>query len=122
MKMSKEQAKINLELAKLKKWWIENYPICIFCLHLCTEKQINNKEVDLCHKIRRSDTASGYTRFELQTLKLNTGLGHRICHDIFDNNLQEAVKLPGFNQVMNDIFTISPEIYNRLMILYSKYL
>lgn len=94
-KKSQEQRKIDRELSKLTKWYIENDPTCIFCLQLCTVGQI----VDLCHKIRRSETVDGYTRFEIQTLKLNTGLGHRTCHHIFDNIPEEAVRLPDSNRL-----------------------
>jgi len=120
-KKSKEQKKIDFALSKLKKWWIEHYPLCIFCLNLVTQQQIDNREADLCHKIRRSEAVEGYTRFELQTLKLNTGLGHRICHEIFDDNPEKAVELLGFNQIMCDIRAISQQTYDRLMnLLYNK--
>lgn len=120
MKKTKKQRKIDSELSKIKKYWIENYPICIFCLQLCTPEQIKNGEVELCHKIRRSDAVEGYTRSEIQTLALNTGLGHKACHDTYDNNPKEAMKLPGFPQIMKDIKTISEEAYNRLTLNYSK--
>lgn len=123
MKLSKEQKQINSELSKLKKFWIENSPICIFCLHLCTPEQIKNGEVDLCHKIRRSEAVEGFTRLEIQTMKLNTGLGHRTCHEIFDNNPAEAVQLPGFWQIMKDIKAINKKIYDKLISnIYQDYL
>lgn len=115
MTKSKEQKKIDSELSKLKRWWINNYPICIFCLQLCTPEQIRNGEIELCHKIRRSEAVEGYTRFEIQTLKLNSGLGHKACHDIYDNDPKEAMKLPGFPQIMKDIKTINEATYNKLM-------
>jgi len=47
-------------------------------------------------------------------MKENTGLGHRVCHNIFDNDLSMAKYLPGFNQVMRDIKRIDIKIYNKL--------
>ena len=119
MKASREQARIDRVNSKRKKWLIENYPVCIFCLHLVTGPQIKRGEVDLCHKIRRSETSDRYTRFELQTMDRNTGLGHPDCHDIFDNDPENAVLLPGFPFVMQDIKEIDLKIYKRMLLTYT---
>ena len=69
---------------------------------------------DLVHKIRRSQVSKKFSTFELQTMKKNTGLGHRGCHDTFDNDKKLAKYYPGFNQVMRDIYEIDPDIYNQM--------
>lgn len=120
MKTTGEQARINRKCAKRKQWLIENNPICIFCLHLITQRQIEYGEVHLCHKIRRSDQSSRYSREELQTMDLNTGLGHPDCHDMYDNDPENAVLLPGFPFIMNDIKKIDINIYDKQKLNYGK--
>jgi len=106
---SSEQAKIDRVLNKRKKWLIEYQPECIFC------SQFAGRYGDLAHKIRRSYASSRYTRFELQTMKKNTGLSHRVCHDIFDNDIIKAERLPNFLKIMDDIKSIDELYYNRII-------
>jgi hypothetical protein len=103
MKKSAEQSKIDRLLRDRKKWLIEYEPVCIFCGGFCKE--------DLCHKIRRSYASSRYPRVVIQTLSSNTGLGHRYCHDIFDNDIEGRRLLPLFKEVMQDIKEIDPEYF-----------
>ncbi len=102
---SSEQAAIDREIDKRKKWLILNEPVCIFCGRPC-------KNGDLAHKIRRSWTSRLYTRFELQTMPKNTGLAHRDCHDIFDNDKELSKTLPKYNKILKDIKEIDNEYYN----------
>lgn len=88
-----ERNNIDQELTKIKLWYYENWPLCLFCNH-------NVRKGDLAHLIRRSAST------RLQTLKLNTGLAHRECHDIFDNKPGEAVYLPRFYECMFLIWRI----------------
>lgn len=110
-----EQKKIDRELTRIKRHWEANLPICIFCRHY-----VKPGEGQLAHKIRRSETSTNYSRFELQTMYINTGLAHHDCHEIFDNVPEEAILLPGFPYVMNDIWIIDPLIFNRLMMNFFK--
>ncbi|NLD79513.1 MAG: hypothetical protein GX641_04240 [Mollicutes bacterium] len=96
-----QQQQIARELSKIKAWYIENWPLCIFCGH-----RIKEGEGDLAHLIRRS-----YSR-ELQTVKLNTGLAHRECHNIFDNEPDQAVYLPRIIEVLYIIFLLSSDYFN----------
>lgn len=96
-------------LYKIKQWYWENWPLCLFCNHRI------RKEGDLAHIIRRSWS----TRY--QTLKLNTGLAHRACHDIFDNDPHGAVCLPRFNEVMFIGYLIDPGWMDEQKLLYPFY-
>lgn len=123
MDQSSKNKRIQSKLARRKKYLLANEPICIFCLHLITPAQIRNGEADLCHKIRRSEKSDLYDDYTLQVMDLNTGLGHRECHDIYDNSPEEAVKLPGFEQVLLDIYKIDQHIFNKCISnLYFRYL
>ena len=66
-------------LQSYKEWYWHNWSLCLFCNHDV------RKDGDLAHIIRRSASS------ELKTLKLNTGLAHRECHEIFDNKPAEFV-------------------------------
>lgn len=92
---------INRELSGIKVWYTENWPLCIFCGH-----GIKEGEGDLAHLIRRS-----YSR-DLQTVKLNTGLAHRDCHNIFDNEPDQAVYLPRIVEVLYIIFLLDSTYFN----------
>jgi len=94
------QQKIDSEIHKLKLWYAQYDPFCIFCSHGVTE-------FDMCHLIRRSDSVPGMTRYQLQTMKLNVWPGHRDCHDIYDNDMHGAARLPGINKVIDCIGKIS---------------
>lgn len=109
-KKSIEQKRIDRELFKLKAWYYNNYPLCIFCGH-----SVYNKPWDLAHKIRRSWGSSLYTRFELQTMKKNVGPGHRDCHTIFDDKPNEAIYLPLFFNIMEEIKDIEPNYFSSLL-------
>ena len=99
---------IESELFRIKKWYQDNWPLCVFCNH----------RVDggtLAHLIRRSES------IRLQTIKLNTGLAHFECHEIFDNKPGEAICLPRFFEVMYVIWLLDPQYYSRILPIYSGY-
>ena len=106
--VSRNQAKINRAVSKRTQWLFVNYPLCILCGHLIV------KGADPVHLIRRSNAIPDYDRFQIQTLDLNLWLGHRDCHDIFDNKPEEAMLLPQFDLVMALIQQMSPAAYNEL--------
>ena len=94
---------IESDLQRLKEWYWYNWSLCLFCNHDV------RKHGDLAHLIRRSASR------ELQTLKLNTGLAHRECHDIFDNKPREAVYLPRFYECLYLIFLIDNDYFNQMV-------
>jgi len=96
------QSQIDTALAKIKAWYIEHYNLCLFCGHSV------RKHGDLAHIIRRSSSR------DLQTLMLNTGLAHRECHDIFDNDPQKAQYLPRMVEVMFIIYLLDKEYFYQL--------
>jgi len=96
------QNQINQELAKIKSWYKHNWPLCIFCNHRVKGGQ-------LAHLIRRS-----YTRGNLHILKLNTGLAHHDCHELFDNNMTQAQYLPRMVEVLYIIWTQDKEYFNQI--------
>lgn len=95
--MAKEAA-----LSKIKAWYMRHYPLCLLCGHKVRE------DGDLAHIIRRSYTT------EIMTLKLNTGLSHRECHEIFDNNAEQAQFLPRIAEVCYIIWLLDPEYFNQV--------
>jgi len=99
---------IESDLQRLKEWYWYNWSLCLFCNHDV------RKHGDLAHLIRRSASR------ELQTLKLNTGLAHRECHDIFDNKPREAIYLPRFFECMYLIWKIDIQYYGGLCFSYSQ--
>jgi len=105
-----EQQRIDAKCAKIKAEYLATYPICIFCL-----QRVHKGACELAHKIRRSETSDKFSRFELATLKKNTGLAHSICHKDFDNNPELAKSYPGYKQVMKDISEIDHSIYLKLI-------
>ena len=104
-----EWDKIQAECHKLKVQWYKERPICILCL-----QRVHWGAFDLVHKIRRSETSNKFSTFELQTMKKNTGPGHRMCHDDYDNHPEVAKSYPGFKQIMRDIMEIDIEIFNKI--------
>lgn len=112
IKKSKQAAKIERELRKLKNLWYLENPICIMCL-----RPVQWGYFDLMHKIRKSETSKKYSTFELQTMKLNTGPGHRSCHTDFDDHKETAKTYPGYKQIMKDIKEIDIDIYNKMTYL-----
>ena len=96
------QSQIESRLSVIKAWYKENYPICVFCGHLVREKEGGQ----LAHLIRRS-----YSK-RYETLKLNTGLAHHDCHEIFDNDFSGAVHLPRIAEVLYIIWTIDKDYFN----------
>lgn len=90
---------MNLEdqLGIIKTWYRKNYSLCLFCGH----KVRGNG--DLAHIIRRTYS----TRF--LTLKLNTGLAHRECHELYDNNPSQAQYLPRIIEVLFIAWLLEPE-------------
>jgi hypothetical protein len=93
-----KQSQIDRKLNEIKGWYIENYPLCLFCGHFV-------KDGDLAHLIRRSGSR------ELQTLKLNTGLAHRDCHDIFDNDFSQSVFLPRIIECLYIIYLLDEQYF-----------
>jgi hypothetical protein len=100
---------IESDLQRLKEWYWHNWSLCLFCNHKV------RKHGDLAHLIRKSASR------QLQTLKLNTGLAHRECHDIFDDRLKEAVFLPRFYECMYLIWKMDIDYYGQLSYRYSSY-
>lgn len=96
------QSQIDRELWKIKEWYKQNYPLCIFCGHYVKGGQ-------LAHLIRRS-----FTRGDLQTLKLNTGLAHHDCHTIWDDNQSQSQYLPRATEVLYIIWTLDKEYFNQI--------
>lgn len=95
------QSQIDAECNKLKRWYKIHYPICLYCGH-------NVREGDLSHIIRRS-----YSR-ELQTVKLNTGLAHRSCHEIWDGQPDQHIYLPRIVEILYIIYLLSPEYFHQI--------
>jgi hypothetical protein len=77
--------------------------LCLFCNHRV------RRDGDLAHLIRRSAS------IEYQTLKLNTGLAHRECHEVFDNKPGEAIYLPRFYECMYLIFLIDHQYFGQMI-------
>ena len=96
------QSQIDHKLNQIKTWYWLNWPLCIFCGHLVREKE----GVQLAHLIRRS-----YSR-ELQTVKLNTGLAHHDCHEIFDDHPDQAIYLPRIVEVLYIIYLLDDNYFN----------
>lgn len=94
-------SQIESQLSKYKAWYWQHYPLCIFCGH-----RVNAG--DLAHLVRRSYS------IRLQTVKLNTGLAHRSCHQIFDDDHGQAIYLPRITEVMYIIWTIDVNYFNKI--------
>jgi hypothetical protein len=94
---------IESTLQSYKEWYFHNWNLCLFCNHSV------KRHGDLAHLIRRSSS------IRLQTLKLNTGLAHRECHNIFDNKPKEAVGLPRFYECMFLIFLMDDQYFNQMV-------
>jgi len=101
------QSQIDSKLAKIKSWYEINHPLCIFCGHRV------GKDGQLAHLVRRSETRS-----EMQVNKLNTGLAHPSCHEIFDNDRIGTIFLPRFYEVMYIIYLLDPEYFMRISSYY----
>ena len=91
----------DAKLAAIKRWYLQHYPLCLFCGH-----RVN--EGDLAHIIRRSYTS------EIMTLKLNTGLAHRECHEDYDNNPTLAQFMPRISEVLFIAWRLSPEYFYQI--------
>lgn len=89
------------QLNKIKRWYVLHYPLCLFCGH-----RVN--EGDLAHIIRRSYTS------EIMTLKLNTGLAHRECHEDYDNNPALAQLLPRMPEVLYIAWRLDPDYFYQI--------
>jgi hypothetical protein len=98
--MIQKQSDIDRKLSIIKKWYQTHYSLCLFCGHAV------RKEGDLAHLIRKS-----YSR-ELQTVKLNTGLAHRDCHEIYDNDYSGAVYLPRIVECLYIIYLLDENYFN----------
>jgi len=94
------QQQIDQRLAKIKAWYKENYPLCLFCGHKVRGGG------QLAHIIRRS-----YSR-ELQIVKLNTGLAHHDCHEIYDNFPDQAIYLPRILEVLYISYLLDEDYFN----------
>lgn len=94
------QSQIEKILSEYKKWYVNYYPLCGLCGHLV------RKEGDLAHVIRRSYSV------DLQTVKLNTFLSHRMCHDLYDNNPQQAIYLPRIVEILYLAYILDFQYFN----------
>lgn len=95
------QSQIDRICAQYKAWFSAHYPLCLYCGH-------NVREGDLSHIIRKS-----YSR-ELQTVKLNTGLAHRSCHDIWDNQPDQHIYLPRIVEILYIIYVLDENYFNQI--------
>jgi hypothetical protein len=95
------QGSIDRDLTKIKRWYELNYPLCVFCGHRV-------KAGHLAHLIRRS-----YDR-KLQSIKLNTGLAHPACHEIFDDHPEQAVYLPRILEVLYIIYRLDERYFKQI--------
>lgn len=98
------QSKIESTLQKYKAWYLHHYALCVFCGHHFKK----NDTIQLAHLIRRSYSS------ELQTVKLNCGLSHFSCHDIFDNDPGQAIYLPRFIECMYIIWMLDEQYFNQI--------
>jgi len=94
------QSQIDRKCHELKRWYRENFPLCGYCGHLVRGSG------ELSHIIRRS-----YSR-DLQTMKLNCCLAHPDCHEIYDNDPDQAVYLPRIVEVLYIIFLLDSTYFN----------
>ena len=92
---------IESELHRIKEWYVINYPLCLFCGH-----RVNAG--DLAHLVRKSYSIT------LQTVKLNTGLAHRQCHSLFDDDPAQAIFLPRFTECMYIIWMLDQKYFNQI--------
>lgn len=70
----------------------------------------------MAHIIPRSYTSKYYTKYEQDTMLLNTGLAHRSCHEIWDDHKKDkAVFLPRFNELMYITRLIDPDYYYQII-------
>ena len=105
------QSSIDSKLSRIKEFYHREWPLCLFCNHY-----VKPEFAQLAHIIRRS-----YSR-EYQDLKLNTGLSHPDCHDLYDNHPDQAIYLPRFVETLFIIWLIDPEIFKQISInVYPSY-
>jgi hypothetical protein len=98
------RSQIDRRLDQIKSWYWNHWPLCIFCGH-----EIRRKEGgQLAHLIRRSYSV------ELQTMKLNTGLAHHSCHEIFDNEPSQAIYLPRILECLYIIYLLDENYFYRI--------
>jgi lipopolysaccharide biosynthesis protein len=102
------QSQIDSTLEGYKRWYWQNYPLCLFCAH-CVRK-----DGQLAHLIRRSESRS------LQAVKLNTGLAHDSCHSIFDDSPDQAVYLPRIIECLYIIYLLDEDYFNRIASNYEQ--
>jgi len=107
---------IESRLYQIKLWYYQNWPLCLFCNH-----RVRDGKGQLAHIIRRSYQSSKYSREELQTMKLNTGLAHHACHEIYDNKPKEAVLLPRFLEVQFILWLIDPGFFEQQKLIYEDF-
>jgi len=100
---------IEYELSKIKQWYLQNYPLCVFCGHRV------RKHGDLAHLIRRSYS------MDMMAMKLNTGLAHRNCHECFDNDPVNAVYLPRILEVLYIIWLLDRQYFSQISESYPIY-
>lgn len=112
-----EHSRIQSALSKRKKELIEAEAPCIFCGHGFG----STSAVQLAHLIRKSARTEGMSNYDLQTMKLNTGLAHPECHEIFDDRPESAVNLPRIFTVLDQIKQIDELYYNRLVMRLEPY-
>lgn len=93
------KSQIDSECQKLKRWYEVHYPLCLYCGH-------KTNRGDLSHIIRRS-----YSR-ELQTVKLNTGLACRACHQIWDDEPDQQIYLPRIIEILYIVYLLDEQYFN----------
>lgn len=96
------QSQIESICNQHKAWYWDNYPICIFCGHEVHRKTGGQ----LAHLIRRSYS------LDLQTVKLNTGLSHFSCHEIYDNDFRGALYLPRIVECLYIVYLLDENYFN----------
>ena len=101
-KVSQKQKNRNSTLAKMKQVIMSDGKVCALCGH-----PIFPEVPDLVHIIRRS-----YSQ-ELQDDPRNLIIGHRHCHDLFDNNINSAVNLRFFWDVLKRMQELDEQYYLR---------
>ena len=94
------QSQIDRQLEKIKAWYIRNYPLCVFCGHHV------RRDGELAHLVRRSYS------IPLQPVKLNTGLAHHDCQEIYDDHPDQAVYLPRILEVLFITYLLDQSYFN----------
>jgi lipopolysaccharide biosynthesis protein len=93
------QSQIESICSQYKGWYKQHWPLCLYCGHTV-------KNGDLSHIIRRSYS------MELQTVKLNCGLSHRSCHEIWDDKPDQQIYLPRIIEILYIVYLLDEQYFN----------